>query len=108
MSYYTRFSLEVRAVCVERQEEIIEDLRQSNDCAALALDENGNTENSCKWYSHSKDMKEFSKKYPDKVFELSGEGEESGDLWKAYYWNGKEQMCRAVLVYPSYDPKKFR
>ena len=53
----------------------------------------------CKWYNHSEHMIQVSKKYPDAVFILSGEGEESGDLWKKYYKNGREQLAKAKITY---------
>jgi len=45
----------------------------------------------CKWYSHEKDMRKFSLLYPDVLFTLNGEGEESGDIWVEYYLHGKMQ-----------------
>lgn len=62
----------------------------------------------CKWYDHEEEMAEFSKIYPDVVFELSGEGEESGDIWKKYFKNGQKQICMAEIVYPPYDETKLR
>ena len=39
----------------------------------------------CKWYEHEEEMRQFSKRFPDVVFKLSGEGEESGDIWVKYF-----------------------
>ena len=61
----------------------------------------------CKWYNHEKDMRAYSKKHPKVLFELSGEGEEAGDLWKEYYLNGKMQRAKAVLTYDTFDIKKL-
>lgn len=41
------------------------------------------------WYYHSDSMERLSAKFPDYLFFLSGEGEESGDVWREYYFNGK-------------------
>lgn len=63
-------------------------------------------EDSCKWYDHERDMKKVSKKF-DCVIELSGEGEEAGDLWRKYFYKGKMERCIAEIVYPEPDIKKL-
>lgn len=65
-------------------------------------------EGAAKWYSWVEDMKELSKIFPETVFKLHGEGEENDDLWDAYFKNGKEQECRADIIYPDYDEEKLK
>ena len=62
---------------------------------------------SSKWYDHDEDMKEISAKFPGVLFVLHGEGEESCDLWDAYYLNGKMQHCQAEVIIPPFDPAKL-
>jgi hypothetical protein len=58
-----------------------------------------------KWYDCIFDMCEFSKKYPEYIFKVHGEGEEAAnDQWDAYFWNGKHQICNAIITYPPFDP----
>jgi len=61
-----------------------------------------------KWYEYDEVMKAISMEYPHVVFELSGEGEESGDIWKNYYVNGKVQKCQARIVFDEFDEKKLK
>lgn len=63
-----------------------------------------------KWYDHEAHMKKFSKKKDNKdlLFILSGEGEESGDLWQAYYKNGKSVHYQATLTFPEFDEKDLK
>lgn len=104
MGYYTAHELEIIS---GDHHSIIEQLRQECENARFALDEDGNTQESCKWYECDEEMKEFSKKYPDAIFVMSGEGEEAGDLWKTYYKNGKMQHCEAVITYEHFDETKL-
>jgi hypothetical protein len=61
-----------------------------------------------KWYNHHEDMIALSKLYPNALFCLAGSGEESGDLWKAYYKNGKSQYCEVIMTYEPYDESKLK
>lgn len=89
------------------QEDIIADLQDTCDEAKYALDKDGNSVQEAKWYYWEKDMREFSKKYPSALFTLSGEGGETGDIWKAYFINGKAQIAKARIVIDEFDPKKL-
>lgn len=59
---------------------------------------------SSKWNSWEEDMICLSLKFPDVLFTLSGDGDDSDDKWIAYFHDGKEQFCRGETVYPEYDP----
>lgn len=61
-----------------------------------------------KWYDHDKDMKKISTLYSDILFTLKGEGEEPGDLWIAYYKNGKVQLENAQITYSPFDESKLK
>ena len=68
-----------------------------HDEMSYALEENGDTAQSCKWYDHEPDMRAMSKAIPNVLFHLSGEGEESGDIWDAWFLNGKGQKHHVQL-----------
>jgi hypothetical protein len=111
MGYLTRHSLRIldengEEESAEISTKIIKELIEFYELE-YALSENGEAGESCKWYSHHQDMLLFSKKFPDVVFELHGEGEETGDLWNEYFKNGKSQIERAKIVIGTYDSSKL-
>ena len=99
MGYYTRHELEV----IDGDHDLIADLVSENEEAAYAIDSGGEAMESCKWYSHEADLRAFSKKHPEALFRLSGEGEESGDIWAEYHRDGKMQRCKAKIVIPEFN-----
>ena len=108
MGYYTQYSFEVKFTDGTSDEEVIADLRDTNDNAEYAINADGSTKEECKWYDHVAELKEFSKRYPSAVLALAGEGEEGGDLWVKYFRNGKCQKCPAQIVYSPFNPDKLR
>lgn len=108
MGYYTSYRLGVKSTTAEMEVAIIKDLRSTNENARYALDEEGYTQEACKWYDCVDDMNEFSKKYPEVLFTMSGEGEESGDIWEHHFKNGKSQLCQAIMTFPPYDENKLK
>lgn len=64
-------------------------------------------EDSCKWYEHEEDMKQLSLKFPDVLFTLRGEGEESGDVWVKYFKEGKMQISKAEIKLEPFDAAKL-
>jgi hypothetical protein len=52
------------------------------------------------WYDWQNDMQAVSKKFPDVVFRVDGEGEEAGDIWVAWFKNGKVKKWRLVVSTP--------
>lgn len=81
---------------------------KTHDDINYAVDESGGQSESCKWYDHDKDMIAMSLSFPDVLFKLHGEGEESGDIWDAYYLNGKMQTHKAKVMIDDVDPKAWK
>ncbi len=94
MGYYTRFEL-------DNDIDLIEEFKESCEEAGYALEE------CSKWYNWEEDLKTFSLKHPDVLFEMAGEGEGSGDIWKAYCKNGKIQIETAVVTFGEFDELKL-
>lgn len=56
------------------------------------------------WYDWEQDLRLLSKRFPNVLFCLHGEGEQGDDLWDAYFLDGRAQMCKAVITYPDFNP----
>ena len=61
-----------------------------------------------KWYTYDIDMKRYSKKHPEITFLLEGQGENSEDLWRCYFKNGKMFHTDAKIIYEEYDESKLK
>ena len=99
MGYYTRHKLVIQ----NGSNDLIQKLRDFSDEANYAFDQNGDPEDSTKWYRHQDELKSFSAMHPEVIFKLIGEGEENGDLWHEYYMGGKMQVCKAFITYPHFN-----
>jgi hypothetical protein len=112
MGYATTYSL--KWDCKKSKttwDEVSDEIRLRQDAGTdffYAVDSEGCTTDSCKWYDHEKEVAQFSTIYPDVLFELSGEGEDSGDIWKKYFKNGKMQLCSAEMTFPPFDESKMK
>ena len=100
MGYYTHYEIEMTPDLPEVRAAI-----EDEEYMAYAIGEGGD---SCKWYDHEADMWALSRRFPDVLFELSGEGEEAGDLWRKYFKAGKMQSCPAQITYEPFDESKLR
>lgn len=65
-------------------------------------------QNRCKWYEVVEDMRIVSEKYPQTLFILEGEGDQSGDIWKKYFLNGKMQKADAKITFDEFDENKLQ
>jgi len=98
MGYYTVYSLSTDPPSYDiSHEEQISELAGYISCF----------DDTIKWYNWERDIREYSKRYPEVLFTLSGEGEEPDDLWQAYFKDGKMQHCQAVITYPPFDEEEL-
>lgn len=58
-----------------------------------------------KWYDWREDMEKISLQFPTVTIYLHGEGEDSEDMWNAYFKNGKSVVYHAQITYPEFNPK---
>ena len=97
MGYYTDYSL------VTDAEEVLSTEEYAIFEQAVYGDGNVHDlylEDHCKWYHWSDDMTALSQSFPTVTFALRGEGEEPGDLWIAYFFNGKKEVHGASIWFP--------
>ena len=110
MGYYTRYELQIESEDPSAEgmiwDHIIDEQGEGFGGRYYGVSRNGDAD-TCKWYEHEDEMKDLSKKFPSALFILSGEGEESGDIWRKYFKGGKMQTCRAVLTFEPYDETKL-
>lgn len=117
MGYYTRYKLKIRDVDKDKkinttlQHEILTKLYgiyggYKNPIGITYFEQIMPEE--CKWYDHREHMTKLSKLYPNVLLELTGEGEDPGDLWKEYYKNGKMQFVKAQIIYEEFDESKLK
>ena len=99
MGYYTQHDLEMIDNPVDGVD------HRAEICAISGYSDPFGEE--CKWYEMTAQMIEYSKNYPQSTFVISGEGEESGDIWKAYFKNGMRFEAKAELVFEEYDESKL-
>lgn len=101
MGYYTYHTLEIVSGD-DHKTDWEEEISKSTDGYDNCFEE------SIKWYDCEKDMKRFSKKHPSVTFLINGTGEESPDIWKAYFKDGKMFKTQAQLIFEEYDESKLQ
>lgn len=105
MGYYTSYELSVSNVNPLLASKLEEEVEK------MQVFESGNSKDGWygydKWYDHDEDMMLLSKRFPDALFELYGDGEESDDMWRAYFKNGRMQFCPAIITFDPFDEKKL-
>lgn len=85
MSYYTLYSFSHINGPKEQYNKMLKDV-------ADTLEDKNVTETEsiyAKWYNYDEDIRKLSKKYPDITFCVSGDGEDSEDLWQEFWHAGE-------------------
>ena len=99
MGYQTNFELSVDADIHEAVEAaILEVSGYRFECGTLY---------EAKWYDHDEDMRAVSRRFPDRLITMYGQGEDHDDLWYAYFKNGKMQHCQAKITFDPYDENQL-
>lgn len=101
MGYYTRFELNVLYTQPD-PDQLAADFLEITGYELEGLDEDTH-----KWYDYNENMLTLSRLHPSTIFELYGEGEDSGDIWRTCYCNGNRAGGSAEIVYPEIDFKQL-
>lgn len=117
MGYYTDFTLAVKGLAANSDPCEITDIPPlmrevlEAEIEEMMVFELGNSTDgyyaNAKWYDWEEDMRLLSKRFPNILFRLHGEGENIDDLWNAYFVGGKSQVCYAEIVYGEFDPSQL-
>jgi hypothetical protein len=105
VSYQTNYTLQFDFINGEDSDYSYEELREHID--SIEPDVNlGDLVDGltviCTWYEHEEDMLDLSRKYPEAVFILEGNGSEYPDMWKKMFINGDVEEIRPTLVWPEF------
>ena len=110
MGYYTYYTLSYEGPA--KDEQALRDFKPSEDEFSFPegivqlIKDNG--DNDWKWYGWQDDMQKLAKKFPNILFVLDGDGEQSDDIWQ---WRGKgdETEFHAMEMPPFTNPNlKFK
>lgn len=86
MGYYTQYSLmQLRNPIPDHA---LAKLIAEDQCAVAALNLDGDSRRPEKWYEHEASLCVWSALYPDTVFCLHAEGEDSDGIWDKYFLGG--------------------
>ena len=67
---------------------------------SLAMQPDGQAEESVTWYEFDADLLELSKLHPDVLFTVRREGEDNDDIEDIHFLGGVAQTCRAIITMP--------
>lgn len=112
MGYYTDYSLsaEWRGKSPEPTREKINGLEEEIERMNV-FDFDGDFDYGwwaiAKWYDWEKDMALLSKRFPDFLFTLEGNGENPDDIWGAYFLDGRIMRDTRIIVTKPFDAEKL-
>lgn len=98
MGYYTDFNFS------NNSPEVIEAIEKISGYGESSSGEYSDI----KWYSWPDHMREVSLLFPYVLIEISGEGGEQGDIWEAYFKNGKSTVIRPEVTFPAFDESMLK
>lgn len=111
MGYYTSYELYIDNLD-ELDDLVVKNVEKAIDEIDVLEDGNSRCGWSAytKWYDHDENMRLLSYRFPNVVFELRGDGEDSEDVWAQYYKGGRVQTDGLVVTYTynKFDESKLQ
>lgn len=113
MGYYTYYYMNIEPDPNRNQTKLSEEIQKRLDAevAKMHVFEEGDSTSGwsgyAKWYDHDQDMLMLSHRFPEVLFTLYGDGEETEDFWYAYYLNGYSQDAPVRFEYDKFDMSKL-
>jgi len=101
MGYYTKYDVKITGF--DNAKQAVEGTKEY--LGYYDISENGTEITASfedKWYDWKKDSVALTQMYPRILIEISGEGEESEDFWKARIKNGQCEIVQAKIVFPDF------
>ena len=114
MGYYTYYALSVEPSPVSNQTKLSEELQKRLNAEVDKMqvfdygDAEGGWSGEAKWYDHNEDMISLSHRFPEVLFTLYGNGEDSEDMWYAYFLDGSIQEAPVQFDHDEFDMFKLR
>lgn len=113
MGYYSKYNLSIPNQKVRDFEDIeayleIHKEESFADNILYFLRQGGVYSESTKWYENNEDMNKLSLIFPETLFQLDREGEESGDIERVYFQNGKYKSYQAKIVFDEYNENDMK
>lgn len=107
MGYHTCYTLSISGANGTDQERIREMLANLGVLGYALHEESGIeyiAQDPVNWFGHDGDMLEISRKFPQVLFSLHGEGESNDDIWESHYLDGKTYTQHAIITIPPFNP----
>jgi hypothetical protein len=103
MGYYTKYTVKISgADDTNHLRKVLETLELHREYDETFSDDGRDVTVSTepqKWYTWERECILVSKVYPKITIEVHGEGEETGDIWKARVRNGESEYVKAKIVF---------
>ena len=110
MGYYCSFDLEVYKgfdTSKPLEEDVVYQLREEiSDFSGMGVIDLFEGDE-WKWYEEEETMKEFSKKYPDYLFQVTWVGEDD-ERGRNLYKDGKHHYANVKIIYDDFDPARLK
>lgn len=110
MGYYTNYEITIdkhnSEIDVQSDDFVEIVVSRLNELSDYGFDEDL-SQYSIKWYDWEDHMRQLSSEFPSVLFTVNGVGEEDGDIWRAYFTNGKCQLEQAIVAFPPFDESKL-